>query len=42
MGIQMAKVPQEDPVAKAMIAEIRKIIAGSSAGVRKSSLRDTI
>ena len=42
IGIQIAKVPQEDPVANAMIAEMIKIIAGSMAGVRKLSLKDTI
>ena len=42
IGIQIAKVPQEDPVANAMIAEMMKIIAGSIAGVRKLSLQDTI
>ena len=42
IGIQIAKVPQEDPVANAMIAEMMKIIAGSIAGVRKLSLKDTI
>ena len=42
IGIQIAKVPQEDPVANAIIAEMMKIIAGSIAGVRKLSLKDTI
>ena len=42
IGIQIAKVPQEDQVANAIIADITKIIAGRSAGVRKSSLKDTI
>ena len=39
IGIQIAKVPQEDQDAN---AEMMKIIAGSIAGVRKLSLKDTI
>ena len=38
IGIQIAKVPQELPVANAMIAETTKITAGSNAGVRKDSV----
>ncbi|SHI77406.1 hypothetical protein SAMN02745176_01325 [Lutispora thermophila DSM 19022] len=33
IGIQIAKVPQDDPVAKDIIAAITKIIAGNNCGL---------
>jgi len=38
----MAKVPQEDPVEKAIIAEIIKIIAGNNCALKNPSLIETI
>ena len=40
MGMQMAKVPQEEPVAKAITAATRKITAGSRWGVKKPSVTE--
>lgn len=37
IGMQIAKVPHEDPVAKAMTAATTKMIAGSTAGDKKLS-----
>ena len=36
IGMQIANVPQDEPVAKAMMQATRKIIAGRTEGVRKS------
>ena len=42
MGMQMAKVPQEEPVAKAIMEAMIKMIAGSSAGDKNPSLMEII